>query len=985
MVTVDDATYVKMRDTLYWGDEAKATTARQKIENTYTDQKYNSFVSQLNNMGSQTSTSSNNWWPADWYATASERNAATWWAEFISQTKNQTSETPAVVKEETKQETVVETPEIKQEWALKPLDQDYYNQTSQEAQDKIVKNLEEYKKSNPEYFTDYESFKKNFSYDARNDAQKNTLDQWFNWYQKWLSLSTVPTTDLYTQYKDWEISNADLEILRANNPTKYSELMNQINKWNIIAAYDDDNGANIVDFQSMAYEMMQKAFMSFMGWDNSSWASQYFSDYKEKMESPEMMELSDQATEYENQIELLQDDIAAMQKAVEKEYEWTWASRSKIAAIVADRTYELQLQLRTTNSNYNKVAAQYNNRMQQYQNEFQLQLQEYQINQQARQQQMQELWFAMDLMSFETPQQKQDREWNFWLMQQEYKDGNINSKDPAMQLKAIQNSVDSLLQNYAGIPTIRSSTEIAQDIQTAIKNGSSLWAELTTLNKQMQSKPEYKLMYNATYNWKQTLGTINWKSAVISYDAAGNYIWYELLNTTPNSISNSNRSSQIKSFSDVWDISSNSWDNYVANLENAVQLGSWGWQCGAWANDILTGAWADKIFWNSLSDKIKVCDNKYLEYTNYDFSKLNKWDFVVLDTWAKLADWTPAGHVWVIKGIDLKNWTITVFDTNWQAGKECWGESTYKLDIVRGTYDPRIHGNFREVEATEQPTSERWNAMNSMISTNPWYSTEDVGVYDKYLKGTSPSEKYIENKWGWDVFKAEVRAYQQDKANNKVTANDALYAPYNNPMADVYETALSGASTESKSKSLNEAFNFYSQAYSMLNDGSLQELTKDSDLQEIIKDAYKKRNRNSVKSDVFTYMYNKNLTDNQRMALNQLQRLCEIKLRKESWAAINAEERESAYEFFFPSIWESSEYSMNKILNNVNSTVWQWFLNWGVGRADFIPLSADMITYSSTLTPSTPAPQNIDYFGEWRPKSWSTYTVWEYTIEWDNN
>jgi hypothetical protein len=55
----------------------------------------------------------------------------------------------------------------------------------------------------------------------------------------------------------------------------------------------------------------------------------------------------------------------------------------------------------------------------------------------------------MDLMSFETPQQKQDREWNYWLMQQEYKDGNINSKDPAMQLKAIQNSVDDLLKNYA--------------------------------------------------------------------------------------------------------------------------------------------------------------------------------------------------------------------------------------------------------------------------------------------------------------------------------------------------------------------------------------------------------------------------------------------------------------------------------------------------------------------------------------------------------
>lgn len=69
-------------------------------------------------------------------------------------------------------------------------------------------------------------------------------------------------------------------------------------------------------------------------------------------------------------------------------------------------------------------------------------------------------------------------------------------------------------------------------------------------------------------------------------------------------------------------------------------------------------------------------------------------------------------------------------------------------------------------------------------------------------------------------------------------------------------------------------------------------------------------------------------------------------------------------------------------MNNVNSTVWQRFLNWGVSRTDFVPLSVDMITYSSMLTPSTPASQNMDYFWEWRDKSWPTYTVWEYTIEW---
>jgi hypothetical protein len=31
---------------------------------------------------------------------------------------------------------------------------------------------------------DYESFKKNFSYDARNDEQKQTLDSWYGGYQK---------------------------------------------------------------------------------------------------------------------------------------------------------------------------------------------------------------------------------------------------------------------------------------------------------------------------------------------------------------------------------------------------------------------------------------------------------------------------------------------------------------------------------------------------------------------------------------------------------------------------------------------------------------------------------------------------------------------------------------------------------------------------------------------------------------------------------
>lgn len=100
---------------------------------------------------------------------------------------------------------------MKQEGALKPLSQEYYDQTSEAAQNTIRDNLNRYKQTNPEYFTDYESFKKNFSYDTRSDEQKNTLDTWYNGYQQSLQLATTPTTDLYTQYQNGDLSAAQIE------------------------------------------------------------------------------------------------------------------------------------------------------------------------------------------------------------------------------------------------------------------------------------------------------------------------------------------------------------------------------------------------------------------------------------------------------------------------------------------------------------------------------------------------------------------------------------------------------------------------------------------------------------------------------------------------------------------------------------------------------------------------------------------------------
>ena len=418
--------------------------------------------------------------------------------------RNETPKVDVITPEKPKKETPVTTvSEIKQEWALAPLSKEYYSQTSDEAQTKIINNLNWYRTSNPEYFTDYETFKKNFSYDARNDEQKNTLDVWYKWYSQGLQLSSTPIADLYTQYKNWSISTGDLESLRIANPEKYAELQQQINKGNIIAAYDDDNQTSETMFDQLRNTFLQNMITNLnASW---SWASSIFDSYKDKMESPEMTELGDEAAAKQEEIEKVSADIDSMKKQVEAEYEWTGASRAKINAIISDRTYDLQLQLRSLNSEYNRIATQYNNRMNQYQSEFQLQLQEYQINMQERKQKMDELWFAIDLMNYETPQQKQEREWNYWVRQQEYQNWDINSKDYSTRYKAALKWVENLLAKYPGIPMVRSAEQMAEDVLKWIDAWSTLGAELSNINKLIQEKPEYKKLYNNTYgtgtNW----------------------------------------------------------------------------------------------------------------------------------------------------------------------------------------------------------------------------------------------------------------------------------------------------------------------------------------------------------------------------------------------------------------------------------------------------------------------------------------------------
>ena len=719
-----------------------------------------------------------------------------------------TTETPTTQETPTKQEetTVSTVPEIQQQGELKPLSQEYYNQTSEEAQAKIINNLNWYKQTNPEYFSDYETFKKNFSYDARNEEQKHTLDTWYKWYTKWMELSWVPVQDLYTQWKDWSISDSDLQNLRISNPTKYAELQDTINKWNIIAAYDDDKWVDgtWLSLQDMAYNMAVQTFNKFMNGDSSSEASQYFRDYEAKMNDPEMLALSDQCTEVQEQMENIQSDLDAIKKSVEEEYAGTWATRSKINAIISDRSYELQLQLRTLNSEYNKYATQYNNRMQQYQNEFSMQLQEYQINQQARQQQMQELWFAMDLMNFETNEQKAQREWDYWVKQQEYQNGNINSKDYQTRYKAALSSVQNLLSQYEGIPMQRSAEQMAQDILKAIDNWSDLWAELTKINQQIQQKPEYKYLYNNTYRpastWQNIQSYTIWDTEYVVYNGemmtaadfnskyGGKAIWSTWPAKAYNQIDN--RAMNPNPMSIAW----YDWPTLWAFLADAKNK-KWnnGWWCGAFVNRYLKSIWVSEWYYdNDLSTKLNSVNTKIpteWSIAVFDFGHITK------------ETWENHGHVAIVTKV-YDDGSFDVIESNFNSDKKVW---------IRQHIDPTSNSVKWFFDPSQPPAwmDVGWDLTNNTF-TNSQTAVTDNDIYN----------------------------YNDSTLNRKMSAEDrqrvldARNAVYSNPESSMEEILRFSQWWKTPTDTTVQSLDKYAQALTSL--WQLTDLLKDANTWPII-------------------------------------------------------------------------------------------------------------------------------------------------------
>lgn len=362
----------------------------------------------------------------------------------------------------------------------------------------IQMNLDKAAKSNPEMFSSRDTFNQSFSYNDRSQQQKAVLDSYFNSRRATTSLAqtqasdqaqvqkTLNTLGIMTgeQLVDKGLSDQEKVLLQQNNPELYSQYLK---------AYDNKSKLAIVNgtgskgnpFESKIQELLNKVVT--------------VPNLQEQMRSKidALKPQQDEVLSKKEELTAIEDEMDSILADTRKELEGSGATDSYIRALASKRQEEILPTYKAKLREYNALAEQYNTASANIDREISLTKDQYTMEQQAQSQQMQTLGFAMDLMSYQTPQQQEESAWNRFIKEQDYMNGNINSTDPTIRRRAVEKAVDGVLSEFSGLPIKRSRDQIVQDIQSMVDNGKNLGDAITeNLRQPIMDKPEYKTMLN---------------------------------------------------------------------------------------------------------------------------------------------------------------------------------------------------------------------------------------------------------------------------------------------------------------------------------------------------------------------------------------------------------------------------------------------------------------------------------------------------------
>ena len=357
-----------------------------------------------------------------------------------------------------------------------------YLDDSTERQKEITMNLYDAYNDTPSIFNDYNNFKTYFDYNKRSATQKETLNNFWNskLSTKTDMYSTMNANDIAESIVNGDMSMDDISQLSQSDPTRYNEIVDKVSKTTI---YEDANKSITWNDINTLIDLVKQSQPKTLD---------LATEYDKLVNTDEIKSNQTELADKYWEIEELQNTIDNIEEDYKKQFpnatSWVLAKR------IADATASLERQKNSKITAYNTLANKTNTLISSWEAKYKALQDQYDMDRQQRQDNMTNLGFAMQLMSYETPAQQDERAWNNYIREIEYTEWNINSSDPATRKKAVSNAVDTVLKEFEWIPMLRSREEMVSDIQWLVDGGMSLWDAITeNIRKPIMWKKEYQV------------------------------------------------------------------------------------------------------------------------------------------------------------------------------------------------------------------------------------------------------------------------------------------------------------------------------------------------------------------------------------------------------------------------------------------------------------------------------------------------------------
>ena len=655
-----------------------------------------------------------------------------------------------------------------QEWTAQQTWMPDYQLDSDARTREITDNLNAYWQTNREYFQDRNTYNNMFHYNERSDQQKAVLDSYWKKKEDMNVAERYNTADgIKSWMNDADITPDQLNYIKEYSPEAYKEWQQkQIDDINLrIAnlATPTDPTSNAELFNSLLNKLGLEPWDPYQIYDN--WYDMadrlwVFSD-SEKLKS------------YQDQLDQNHSKMEAIMSRYSSSTWWTVsdalaaARMNKALAPYQQREVDLQNSYTTLLNGRNSNLAIANQSAQ----ALAMQAQE---DQRIWNQRLQGLGFAMTTASYRSPEQQAQLQlqtaqiqndmnllqtsmqndlnrYNAYAtakmqnqLQQELTDLSVEDEN---QLKANLNNALKAYYDERWAIIQRPQAEVVEDVIAYAKKKWITVAEALRKNfvEPLQSKKEYKTKVAQDYwmdKYQQQYSYTIDEDWNIKISAS----WYGEI---PESAFKT-RAGRQEAYGDVYENSVN-WESYVQNLAWSIKDWSYGWQCGAFCNDVLV-AWGDsKIFWNTLQEKIKACNVNKDEWPQV-------WYAVVFDLWFTSKDWENHGHVWIISNVNGDG-SIDVLESN---GKS--DETIHVKTYSKATVDKMVMGYYKPSNYDVQ----KWTPSN--------YASYVEENADKPYEWVSKTTKtWVEVNAGWWITDLE-NEYLKEKWDNKDVMNQTLSA-----------------------------------------------------------------------------------------------------------------------------------------------------------------------------------------------------------------